>query len=107
MVKLLRNYLFKQFACALQEAYGLVGLGEAVVRLIGLVEDNDCGLFPQMDTSVEGGVEDVDEKLRSGGIGPGEQPVADFAGTRHRVVGHGLEGLSDVVGRDGCPLSGK
>jgi len=106
MIKLLCNYLLEQFACTLQEADRLVHLGEAVVRSVGFVEDDDGHLLPQVDASIDGCVEDVDEKLRLGGVGPGEQMVADPTRAWCCVVGHSLEGLRDVFGGDGHPVLG-
>ena len=95
--------LLEQLPGALKETDGAVRLGQTIVQPIWLVEHHHHPLVPGVDPTVNGGIEDVSEGVRAGGVGLGKDAVADPAQAQHQSGGHGLEGCSDLSGVDGHP----
>jgi len=59
-----------------------------------------------VDPTVNGGIEDVSEGVRAGGVGLGKDAVSDSARAWHHGGGRGFEGRGDFSGGDGHLVSG-
>jgi hypothetical protein len=80
------NDLLKELTTALEEANGSIGLGEAVVGLLGLREDNHLGIVPGVMSKGEGCIEQIGETIWLAGEGPFEKLVCDTRPARSGLI---------------------
>src|SRR6266851_5808856 len=106
VIEPLGNNLLYEFTHTLKEADQPICLCQAVVRVAGLVEDDNGAFVPGVGAAVEGGVKDVGEGIRSGGVGLGEDAVSNSARARRHGGSCGFEGHGDFGGGDGHPVLG-
>src|SRR6266851_1823464 len=112
VIEPLGNNLLYEFTHTLKEADQPICLCQAVVRVAGLVEDDNGAFVPGVGAAVEGGVKDVGEGIRSGGVGLGEDAVSNSARARRHGGSCGLEGwvvnqgaIGGLEGWEGFDLS--